>query len=63
MRVKIESGCDAILAGWGIRILQHKWDLLILTGRMRDSCKIDGGLRDGKQKNNTLWTLRGELQF
>ena len=40
-------------------------DLLILRGSMRDSLKIDGGMRDEgrKTENHTLRTLGGELKL
>ena len=53
MRVKMEAGCgmtEVLLVGCGIKILRRERDLLILTGEMRNSFKIDGGMRDEKEK-------------
>ena len=41
---------DVLSARCGMRIFWRKRDLLILTGRMRNSYKIDDGLRDENQK-------------
>ena len=38
---------ENLLPGCGIKVLRRERDLLILTRRMRDSFKIDGGMRDG----------------
>ena len=53
MRGKMEAGCgmtEILMAGCGIKILWREQDLLILTGGMRDSFKIDVEMRDEKQK-------------
>jgi len=53
MRVKIKAGygmTELLIAGCGIKIYRREQDLLILTEGMRDSFKIDGGLRDEKRE-------------
>ena len=37
---------EILISGCGMKVLQREWDLLILTGRMRDSFNIGGGMRD-----------------
>ena len=53
MRVKMETGCGMtkiLMAGCEIQIIWQERDLLILTGGIRESLKIDCGMRDKKQK-------------
>ena len=42
------GGCEMaeIMAGFGMRRFRRERDLLILTGGIRDSYKIDAGMRD-----------------
>ena len=50
---KMEGGCgmtDIFTAGCWIKILRRKRNLFILRGGMRDSFKIDGGMRDKKTR-------------
>ena len=47
MKVKIKAryGMTGLLmAGYGLKIFRRKRHLLIMTGRMRDSFKLDGGM-------------------
>ena len=41
---------EILMAGLGIKLLRWERDLLILTCGMRDSFKVDGGMRVEKQK-------------
>jgi len=41
---------EILMAGCGIKIFRRERDSLILTGWMRDSFEIDGGIRDEKPK-------------
>ena len=53
MRVKVEVGCgmtEILIAGCGKEILHQERDLLILTGGMWDSFKIDDRMRNKKLK-------------
>lgn len=52
-RLKMQAGCgmtEILMAGLGIKLLRRERDLLILTCGMRDSFKVDGGMRVEKQK-------------
>lgn len=52
-RVKLRDG-RILMAKCGLEILWREWALLILTGKMRESSKFDGGMRDENQKNLSL---------
>ena len=41
---------EILVTGCQIKVLRWEQDLFILTGGMRDSFKIDGGMQDEKQK-------------
>lgn len=46
-----------LMAGCGIKLFRWERDLIILTDGMRDSSKIDGGMREEKRKiTRTLQT-------
>jgi len=51
------GGCEMaeilLMAGFGMRRFRRERDLLILTGGMRDSYKIDAGMRDENKKKIT----------
>lgn len=44
-----------LMAGFGIRRFRRERDLLIFTGGMRDSYKIDGGMRDENKKKKQVF--------
>ena len=62
MRVKMkarDSLTGLLMMGCRIKIFRRERDLLIFMDGMRDSFKIDAGMRDEKQKTTTLQMLHG----
>lgn len=52
IRVKMEVGyriTEILLAGYGIEILWQEQDQLILTDKLQDSFKIEGGILDERR--------------
>lgn len=66
MRANMEAGCgmsEILMVGCGVKILPRERDLLILTGGTLGSFKIDGEMRDEKQKITCTCTLFTSLKM